>query len=360
MRIALLTPLGKEDYLTNTVIDGLLDLNAASRAQTGQAAHECALHADYRTYLPILPWKARYEDFLGFAQKADLILLFWSKTATDFATARKINRWDRTVFVDGSELGGNRRLDARIAEQVAAGSYPGQGALDAAMLEQCALYFRRERPYQLAGAGRRALPLPFGIERRYRAQGAPDKSVDFTCIFGQEEYPPLRRQVRERLEVFCREQGFSYQTARTDGVRATGFKAVAARIKRAFLPSAQKKEGGRNVFYELLARTKVGISVSGGGFDTARFWEILGNDCHLMTEKVALYDEASPALRYSRISEFSDLDSFDRRLVEMGRFLRERWPGLERETEYRRILAEHSTRARVTSILQAAAQLGIG
>jgi hypothetical protein len=113
------------------------------------------------------------------------------------------------------------------------------------------------------------------------------------------------------------------------------------------------KRSGRDKFYQLLARSKVGISVGGGGFDTARFWEILANNCLLLTETIAIYEPDSPDLAYERIWQFKDLTDFEQQLEKMAKFLQTDYPPAKLESEYQAILAKHSTAARVQSILDA-------
>ena len=126
--------------------------------------------------------------------------------------AEKISAWQKTAFVDGSELGKNNRSDESIRKSVSEERYNGIGAIDSNMLTKCKLYFRREKPY-IKGI----IPLPFGIERRYRKffKKGEKRDIDFSCIFGQDEYPPLRKQAKEFLEKFCRKNDFSCHTKKT-------------------------------------------------------------------------------------------------------------------------------------------------
>lgn len=304
MKIALITPKHKNDYLTDTVIDGLLDLGV----------HTCAYSSDYTTALPIAPWKMAHAEFVKFAREADVIFLFWGKGNTDDELAQEIGEWKKTIYIDGSEPGGNRR-------------YEGPGQIHEDYLSKCRAYFRRELPY-----GRGVRPFPFGIERKYLSAFRPDKNkdIDFACIFGQEEYPTLRRDVRKHLEKFCKKNGFICAT---------------------------KKTKTREEFYDILSRTKVGVSVGGGGFDTARFWEILGNNCILMTEKIDIYEPGSNALKYDRIREFTDIDSFKAKLEEMAAFLRSGYRYESMTDEYATLVKAHSTRARAQAVLDAAGVL---
>jgi hypothetical protein len=152
--------------------------------------------------------------------------------------------------------------------------------------------------------------------------------------------------VRLALESFCEENGFSYRTKQTSS-----------------LFSGMYSEAARRRFYKLLARAKVGISVSGGGFDTVRFWEILGNNCLLITETIDIYNERSNALDYERIIQFKDLDDFKRQLGNTMAFLKNGYDSAETRDsmtdEYEAILTAHSSKSRVLAMLDVAERKGI-
>lgn len=321
MKIALIAPKIKNDYLTDTVIDGLLSLKE-------ERDIEFRVTEGYPSRLDISNFFLDEVEFLEFSLSADLILFFWGKGNTNFELAHKLNSFHKTVFIDGSEVGGNHRLDSGILHQLEMGTYEGNGKVDKEMLEKCALYFKREKPY-LKGV----TPFPFGIERKYRKyySGGVKKEIDFFCVFGQDEYPILRREVKFALEDFCKKNGFTYFTEKTD----------------------------QDNFYKVLSKSKVGISVGGGGYDTARFWEILGNNCLLMTEKIAVYEPNSERLKYQRIWQFDDLKQFNSQLEKMGDFLKNEYRQENLEEEYREILEDHSTKARVLEIIEKAVEKGI-
>lgn len=316
-KLALITPKNKNDYLTDTVIDGLLSL------QTGGEAIEFYLSSNYPGRFDYGSRYLERDGFKKFSEEADLILMFWGKGNTDYSTAEFVNRYDKTVFVDGSESGKNNRLDFVAQYKLLRGEYDGNGIVEKEILAKCPLYFKREKPY-LSGV----LPFPFGIERSYCQYyvNSPVKDLDFFCVFGQDEYPLLRRYAKEVLVDFCKENGFSYFVDKTD----------------------------RGNFYKLLSRAKVGISVGGGGYDTARFWEILGNNCMLLTEKIDIYQPDSERLKYDRIWQFNNLFDFQYQLNKLGNFLKNEYNQDKLEEEYKKIMAEHSSAARVMEIISEA------
>lgn len=324
-KVAVITPTEKLEYLTETVIDGLF------RLMTDRYPIQPAFCLEgYKSEYPaVAGYALARSQFLEFAKDADLIFLLWGKGCTNFKLAEEIGRWDRTVFLDGSELAKDRRYDHEIRAKVLSGEWVDNGKIDRGMLSKCSLYFRREKPYVHG-----ITPLPYGIESKFTAHYDPGikKDIDFFCVFGQEEYPVLRKQAREALIKFCAGNNFTCVTEKTKD---------------------------RTEFYKLLARSKVGISVGGGGFDTARFWEILGNNCLLLTETIDIYEPGSDALKYRRIFEFKDIDDLNVQLHKVGALLKSGYPPAGLTDEYNAILKGHSSKARVMTVLEAARAKGL-
>lgn len=310
------------DGLARTLLDGLDSL-----AEAREITLRMSSVFDYD--LPLAKYVLHRDEFISFAKDADAVFLIQTKYGTDYRLAEEINAWEKTAFVDGSELGGNNRLDVETQKRVLLGVYRGQGAINREMLARCLVYLRREKPYVKG-----TTPFPFGIERKYTEAATlrPPKDIDFVCIFGQDEYPILRRYVREELERFCKKEGFTCVTEK--------------------MPKDQ--------FYQTLARAKVGISVGGGGFDTFRFWEILGANVVLMTDTLDVYPKYNNAFPYERIWEFNNLFDFSAELIKVGDFLRQEYPKLFTSAvwkeEYDRILATHGSKARALEALQAIAK----
>ncbi len=316
LKIAVINP-EKADGLARTILDGLHTLSLSKEVDFRLST---AFSYDLRLNERVLVRK----DFIDFASTADCIFLINCKYGVDIALATAIDRWNKTIFLDGSELGKNRRYDNAIQKMVLGGTFEGSGKINKEMFEKASLYFRREKPYLDT-----IIPLPFGIENKYISyqQGKTKKDIDFFCVFGQEEYPPLRKLARERLEDFCVKNGFSFHTSKTS--------------------SSEE-------FYALLARSKVAISVGGGGYDTMRFWEILGNNCILLTETIDIYHPDGDALKYDRIHPFINLYDLEYQLNKMGHFLRNGYDEKKVIFEYEQILKKHSSVARVREVLQRA------
>lgn len=320
-KIAIINPY-KKDALASTLFDGLLNIQKNNNDLFFHTSSEYDDDLLLNNY--ILP----KDKFIDFARDgADLIFLIWSKEFTDFKLAKKINRWNKTIYIDGSEVGRNLRYDFAIQEKIINGKYKGNGAINKKMLKKCALYFKREKPYI-----KNIIPLPFGIESRYCKFFNKDrvKDIDFFCVFGQDEYPLMRRYTRKILEDFCKKRNIIYRA---------------------------KKTKTPEEFYELLSRSKVGISVGGGGYDTFRFWEILGNNCLLLTENIDIYQPDSNELNYKRIWQFNNLYDFQYQLEKIADFLKNDYSKVDLEEEYNDIILKHSSPARVLSILKRADKL---
>ncbi len=329
-KIAIISPTEASDVLADTIFDGLLTL----RKTFPELSFYIPKEHNYITPLHLSDHELSTEDFVRYAESADLIFLMFSKRFTNFALAEKINRWNKTIYIDGSELGKNRRYDSTIQKMVLDGTFDGNGRINTEMVEKCILYFRREKPYIKS-----IIPLPFGIESRYQQEYSKDikKDIDFFCVFGQDEYPQMRKHARDLVKDFCAKNNFTCHTEVTEG----------------FNFDAGKKSG-RNEFYRLLARSKVGISIGGGGYDTSRFWEILGNNCVLLTENIDIYTPDSNALRYDRIHQFTNIYDLDYQLKKLGAFLKDEYSQDNMGGEYDVIVKKHSSVSRVMMILEEA------
>jgi len=317
--IAIITQPERNNYLTNTILDGLFSLREESNN-----VNFCISPGDLGPRAGELSgFQKNEKDFLEYAHDADIIFWCHGRKHTNNLLAQKLSLWEKTIIIDGSELGKNRRYDTEAQKETST-HFEEYSKISDKIRFACPLYFRREKPY-LEGI----TPLPFGIESRYMKHYKRDKEkdIDFVCIFGQEEYPALRKYTREATEEFCKENGFSCIT---------------------------KKTKNSDEFYELLSRAKVGISVGGGGFDTMRFWEILGNNCLLLTERIDIYHPDSKELEYARIYQFNNLSDFKYQLKKAGEFLRNGYNQKSLNEEYQKILTRHGSKARVAEVLRKA------
>lgn len=332
MKIAIIAPYKKHDYLVTTVIDGLLSMMKTSDSL------EFRITEDYPCSFDISKYELSDKNLIDYAKNSDLIILSTDPYTDKTEIMKNINCPGKSVFIDGSEFKHNNRLNLEVQKDVLAGTYNNLGKINSYALKHCKLYFRREKPY-IDGI----IPFPYGIESRYIAYDpSVKKDIDFVCIFGQEEYSPMRKYCIEMLENFCAKNGFSCVTSKTKG-----------------FDFSENKTAGRDEFYKLLARAKVGISISGGGYDTARFWETLANNCLLLTERIDILEPDDTSLNYERIWQFNNLYDFRYQLEKMAKYLKEDYKQENLEAEYRDILERHSSKARVEKILLESVKAGI-
>src|SRR3989344_4281518 len=343
-KIAVVTPSERDDFYVDTVLDGLSELQKEHPELEFHYPDTYPL-SDISTY-PMPKGFSRdtrmpREKLFSFAKDADLIILGHGKYGIDYDFVEKINGWKKTVFVDGSEIGKNRWRDSTLQLEIIRGTYNGPGAPNKRMQELCRAYFRREKPYTDGIYGERSrtmIPFPLGIESRFSKYYSPDqeKDIDFACMFGQEEFPLTRKYAGELVEKFCEKNGFTCHTKKT----------YKLPIKRG--PYSQEK------YLKILARAKVGIATGAAGYDSRRFWEILGNNCLIIAERFDLYEPDSDAMNYKRIFQYNNLYDFEYQLGKVGDFLRNSYNQKDLDEEYKEILKRHSTKARVMTIISEA------
>ena len=140
------------------------------------------------------------------------------------------------------------------------------------------------------------------------------------------------------LEELCSKNGFTCSTSKTNSLLNRDLRG----------PKAQGK------FHDILARTKVGISIGGAGYDTLRFWEILANNCVLLTESLDIYELGDGELDFERIFQFKNLFEFKYRLEELGRLIKSgQIADYLGQEEYKAVLDKHTSATRVRGLVKA-------
>lgn len=335
LKVAIIPPTKNGDYLLDTIVDGLISLisegkNIEIKILNG---YPSPIASELESFF------AKEDDFVEYAKNyADIIFLCFRYKELNIKVAEKINRWDKTLFLDGSEYKHNNRLDFNIQYKVLNNSYDGPGAFNFSINSKAALYLRREKPYI-----ENSIPTPFGIERRFISyEKGIKKDIDFACMFGQDDYPVMRKHCKSIIKDFCDRNNFSCYIGKTKG-----------------FSHDLNKVAGREEFYSILSRSKVGVSVGGGGFDTLRFWETLANNCILLTEKIDIYNPDDRSLEYQRVYQFNNLFDFKYQLEKLGNYLKNNYQQDSLDEEYNKILDDHSTKSRVIFILKEAKKRGI-
>ncbi|MFA6432649.1 MAG: hypothetical protein WCV82_02415 [Candidatus Paceibacterota bacterium] len=328
--IAIILPDKSKDYIANSVLDGF-------RALEHTGDYFVRISPRFIPIADYADWELEEGAFIEFAKKADLILYIHAKY-TSRELVDKIGLWDKTITIDGHEVGKDNRYDFTIQKGLLDGTFKSGGSIQQDLLAKCRRYFRRERPY-IDGI----IPFPFAIEKRFmKYVPGQKKDIDFTCIFGQDEHPLMRRYATEMLESYCAKNGFTCMTAKTNHIL----------LNRDFRNTKSQAK-----FHDILARTKVGVSVGGSGFDTLRFWEILANNCVLLTESIDIYDLGSDALKFKRIFEFKNLFEFKYQLEELGKLIKSgRIDDYLGQGEYTAILDKHLSGPRVRELVRISLQ----
>lgn len=333
-KVAVVTPTERDDFYCDTVLDGLGLLSKEYPGLIFRYANHYP-HPFERAFTDTFGLSKN--DFVDFARSADIVILSYGKYGTDTALIDALGVWDKTVYVDGSEIGKDRWRDPKMQYEIIKGVYDGRGAPNKEMQKKCRLYFRREKPYTNG-----MISFPLGIESRFMKYYDPQKKkdIDFSCIFGQEAHPPTRRYATELTEKFCKENSFACHTKKT-------YK----------LPFIQKGPYSPDKSYKIWARTKVGISTGAAGYDSRRFWEMLGNNCLVIAERFDLYEPDSDAMNYKRIFQYNNLYDFEYQLKKVGEFLRNGYNQKDLDEEYQEILRKHSTKARALTIINEAKKI---
>jgi Glycosyl transferases group 1 len=125
-------------------------------------------------------------------------------------------------------------------------------------------------------------PFPYGIEERF--QGSVNRTPAFELSCMMTGHIPERREFVARLESLGLPNAFigEIPSEPEDTERLMAMRAVD--------PGARRRvEFGHNErYYARIGDSRRCISIPGGGFDTLRFWEILGLGALLISKRVAI------------------------------------------------------------------------
>ena len=340
-KIAVITPTDRDDFYVDTVLDGLSELQKEYpelefHYPDAYPLSDISMYPTPKGFFRNA--RMSREKLFSFAKEADLIILGHGKYGIDYEFVEKIDGWNKTVFVDGSEIGKNKWRDLTLQLDIIRGTYDGPGAPNKRMQKLCRAYFRREKPYTNG-----MVPFPLGIESRYSQYYNPNqkKDIDFVCMFGQEEFPLTRKYAGELVEKFCKKNGFSCHT------------------KKTYMLPIHKGPYSQEKYLKLLARAKVGIATGAAGYDSRRFWETLANNCLILAERIDLFEPDSKALDFKRIFQYNNLYDFEYQLEKVGEVLRSGYDQKALGAEYQEILKRHSTKARVMTIIEEAKRVGL-
>lgn len=149
-------------------------------------------------------------------------------------------------------------------------------------------------------------PFPYGIEDRFRGELNPEPTCELSCLLSC--HLPERADFVTRLRSLDLPNAFIGEVPNEpeDVQRLIDLGAVNAATMR-FV------ELGHNLrYYDRIRRSRRTISVPGGGFDTLRFWEILGAGSLLISKRIAIEMPHPPIegkhyLAFDSFEELKDL-----------------------------------------------------
>lgn len=244
MRIACITPDNKRDYLTETILEGLVELGVelvVSDPGNG-----------------VTKVKMNDEEFVQQANECDALLVFFGKVRGNspprhYLVEKITLSHKKKVYVDGSEW----RADGWDTPRQVVDSLDnprlrrGDPWLNEEMYEACGHYFKRECwPEDMRL--RDVKPLPFAMCKRHVLDAGGPRDIDVFCSFGHTK-TGLRREAIEVVEHFKKTLDPSL------GIRVV--------VKSGM---SQKE------YINTLWRSRIVIDAWGGGDTTDRFWEGVG------------------------------------------------------------------------------------
>jgi hypothetical protein len=129
---------------------------------------------------------------------------------------------------------------------------------------------------------RQVCPFPYGIENRFRGTLNALPTLELSCLLTC--HTDDRRMLVERLRELELPRTFIGEVANEPGdvERLIALGAVDGASRR-------DVELGQNLrYYDRIRCSRRCISVPGRGFDTLRFWEILGQGALLISKRIAI------------------------------------------------------------------------
>jgi hypothetical protein len=272
MKIVVIPPKQKLDYLAETIIEGLyknkIDVYSS---ELGNGIKGEDVYTD--------------KEIIEHSKDCDYIFVIWGKVKRNFPGPKyylldKINQLEKVVFIDGSEW---TSTGHPLPNQVKDSKHNpllrrGEPWINESMFEKSKWYFKRECYDEDVDRG--IIPLLFGAVDRNFFNGSVEKKYDVFCSYGQmndglrlETYNICKKLREEGYNVIV-EKGFPYE-----------------------------------IFKEKLASSWIGINAWGGGDDCARLWETLANKTMAMTQEYRIefpYDfiDGENIVKYKSVNEF--------------------------------------------------------
>lgn len=233
MKILVITPVNKFDYLAAAIIEGLRKLNIeAYFTSPGNGVTETISD----------------DKFISLYPECDYIFALWSKCIDNkvpepkYYLIDKVNGWDKTVYIDGSEYN-YTGYPSKTKEQF----HP-------LFKQKAKWYFKREcLPEYL---DQNVIPLPFAATSDDFSKPKDKKTIDVLCAFGQTD-TGLRKLAIEA----CNE------------LRSEGYTIITGYAKN---------------YLETIQDACITIDAHGGGECNARMWQVMANRSCLFAQKYSI------------------------------------------------------------------------
>lgn len=193
-------------------------------------------------------------------------------------------------------------------------------------------------------------PLPYGIEERF--QGAVNRTPAFelSCMVGG--HLPERRAFVSNLAALRLPDAFigEIPSGPEDTQRLVAMGAVE--------PSARRgvELGHNEQYYARIRDSRRSVSIPGGGFDTLRFWEILGQGALLISKRVAI-EMPQPPVEGTHYLAFDSSEEL-REVIEQS-YRRPDEADEIRANGHAFALRFHTTRARAVYVLATLVKRGL-
>lgn len=274
MKVVVVPPNIKQDFITELVIEGLRDLNCEIfSSDRGNGLRDNEVYSD--------------DDIVHAANTADAVLFFFGKVKGNMPPKHylldRLQDRSRCAYIDGSEWSSTGYQEKNQAEVsiIDPSKRRGKDWIRKDMLEKCAYYFKRECYPEDAQLG--LIPLPFGLlKRNIPFANFETKDIDVSCIFGH-TLTGLRKETMQVCEQIKNENP-NYKVV------------VSNRLSPEEYSSA-------------IARSKVVVDAWGGGDSCNRFYEAVGaKSCCLYQRYNTIvpneYVDMKHAVSYSTIEDF--------------------------------------------------------
>lgn len=292
MKILIINPNKKHDYLANSIIEGLRNYDNIEIYCTSDGNGAINIIDDFQ--------------FIEHYKTCDFIFAIWGKAIYNgvpepkFYLIDKVNGWNKTVYIDGSEY-----------------NYTGYKGKTTELIhplfkEKAKWYFKREclPVHETMGI----VPLPFAADCSYFLNTKLEKSIDVLCSFGQAE-----TGMRKIAIEACNE------------LHTEGYNIITTPVKN---------------YYEHINKSWITVDAHGGGECNARMWQVMANKSCLFAEQYSIViPNLIPNKDYISWSSKEDLKDKIRNYLNDKKIL-----SSIIQTSYENIIQNHTTDKRITYI----------